>query len=144
MINVENSNLEYEQINQKIKKIQSFKESEKSFHFIPLSNYEIKKDIIEEFNPIINSLKKEIILNIKDIQNELKFYKLKSDKTRSIKTNILELNNLINKLNNKVNILNDENKMSYHLLNNNKKEKAKRNIQLISKKNLFLNNYEEN
>ena len=150
MINVGNQNeLNYEQINQKIKnsiklKFKTFNEPENSKNYIPLSKNEIRTEINKELNPILYSLKNEIHLNINDIENELKSFKLRNYKIKDINSNIFELNKITNYLKNREATLNYENILAKNLLYNISREKAKRNINLISKKNKFLNTYEEN
>ena len=150
MINVGNQNeLNYEQINQKIKnsiklKFKTFNEPENSKNYIPLSKNEIRTEINKELNPILYSLKNEIHLNINDIENELKSFKLRNYKIKDINSNIFELNKITNYLKNREATLNYENILAKNLLDNISREKAKRNINLISKKNKFLNTYEEN
>ena len=150
MINVGNQNeLNYEQINQKIKnsiklKYKTFNEPENSKNYIPLSKNEIRTEINKELNPILYSLKNEIHLNINDVENELKSFKLRNYKIRDINSNIFELNKITNYLKNREATLNYENILAKNLLDNISREKAKRNINLISKKNKFLNTYEEN
>ena len=150
MINVGNQNeLNYEQINQKIKnsiklKFKTFNEPENSKNYIPLSKNEIRTEINKELNPILYSLKNEIHLNINDVENELKSFKLRNYKIRDINSNIFELNKITNYLKNREATLNYEHILAKNLLDNISREKAKRNINLISKKNKFLNTYEEN
>ena len=150
MINFDNSsNLQYEQINQKIKNnlknnYLSFNESEKSIHYMPLNKKEIQKEIIKEFDPILNSLKNEYILKINDIYNEIKFFKLKRYKIKDTKNDILNESNRINLIKNKLITLKNETLLNNNILTNNLKEKTKRNINIVSKKNALIKNYEDN
>ena len=150
MIDVENQDeLKYEQINQKIKgniknSFISFNEPEKEMHYIPLNNKEIKNEIEKEYESILNSLKNEIILDINDIQNDLKSFKLSEYKIKDIKSDKLKINKSIDALVNKINNLKYENELTNILLSNITKGKNLKNIDLISKKNLFIKNYDKN
>ena len=150
MIDVENQDeLKYEQINQKIKgniknSFISFNEPEKEMHYIPLNNKEIKNEIEKEYESILNSLKNEIILDINDIQNDLKSFKLSGYKIKDIKSDKLKINKSIDTLVNKINNLKYENELTNILLSNITKGKNLKNIDLISKKNLFIKNYDKN
>ena len=150
MIDVENQDeLKYEQINQKIKgniknSFISFNEPEKEMHYIPLNNKEIKNEIEKEYESILNSLKNEIILDINDIQNDLKSFKLSGYKIKDIKSDKLKINKSIDALVNKINNLKYENELTNILLSNITKGKNLKNIDLISKKNLFIKNYDKN
>ena len=150
MIDVENQDeLKYEQINQKIKgniknSFISFNEPEKEMHYIPLNNKEIKNEIEKEYESILNSLKNEIILDINDIQNDLKSFKLSGYKIKDIKSDKLKINKSIDTLANKINNLKYENELTNILLSNITKGKNLKNIDLISKKNLFIKNYDKN
>ena len=150
MIDAENQDeLKYEQINQKIKgniknSFISFNEPEKEMHYIPLNNKEIKNEIEKEYESILNSLKNEIILDINDIQNDLKSFKLSGYKIKDIKSDKLKINKSIDTLVNKINNLKYENELTNILLSNITKGKNLKNIDLISKKNLFIKNYDKN
>ena len=150
MIDVENQDeLKYEQINQKIKgniknSFISFNEPEKEMHYIQLNNKEIKNEIEKEYESILNSLKNEIILDINDIQNDLKSFKLSGYKIKDIKSDKLKINKSIDTLANKINNLKYENELTNILLSNITKGKNLKNIDLISKKNLFIKNYDKN
>ena len=150
MIDVEiPDEMEYEQINQTIKnKIKdyylSFNEAEKGIHDIPLNNKETKNQIEKEYEPIFNSFKNEIILDINDIQNEIKSFKLNRYKVKDALSDKLKINNEIHSLVNNINTLKNENALVNNLVSNIEKEKNKRNIDLVSKKNILFESYEKN
>ena len=100
MMETENlNNTEYEQINQKINNSLFNELKQKSC--IPLNNNEINKQIQREFNPILHSLKNEIIAKINDIKSEIQYFKLKIYKFKEVNDNIIKGNNLINTIYNK-------------------------------------------
>ena len=142
MMEIENlNNTEYEQINQKINN-SLFNELENQKNCIPLNSKEINRQIQKEFNPILNSLKNEVIVKINDIKNEIKYFKLKNYKFKEVKDNIIKGNNLINTIYNKTYILKEKNIILNNILNNHKKSEAQKNINLVLQKNILLNNYE--
>ena len=90
MMEIENlNNTEYEQINQKINN-SLFNELENQKNCIPLNSKEINRQIQKEFNPILHSLKNEVIVKINDIKNEIKYFKLKNYKFKEVKDNIIK------------------------------------------------------
>ena len=142
MMEIENlNNTEYEQINQKINN-SLFNELENQKNCIPLNSKEINRQIQKEFNPILHSLKNEVIVKINDIKNEIKYFKLKNYKFKEVKDNIIKGNNLINTIYNKTYILKEKNIILNNILNNHKKSEAQKNINLVLQKNILLNNYE--
>ena len=142
MMEIENlNNTEYEQINQKINN-SLFNELKNQKNCIPLNSKEINRQIQKEFNPILHSLKNEVIVKINDIKNEIKYFKLKNYKFKEVKDNIIKGNNLINTIYNKTYILKEKNIILNNILNNHKKSEAQKNINLVLQKNILLNNYE--
>ena len=142
MMEIENlNNTEYEQINQKINN-SLFNELKNQKNCIPLNSKEINRQIQKEFNPILHSLKNEVIVKINDIKNEIKYFKLKNCKFKEVKDNIIKGNNLINTIYNKSYILKEKNIILNNILNNHKKSEAQKNINLVLQKNILLNNYE--
>ena len=150
MISVEKPNiLEYEEINQKIKdnllnKYKFFNKPEISRYFIPITNKETKEEISKECYPKLNSLKNKIVLDIRDIKNEIKSFRLNNYTTNDIKSNISKSNYEINLLNNKIKILIHDVMFSNNLMKNHIKEKSMLNINLISKKNKLSDNIDDN
>ena len=142
MMEIENlNNTEYEQINQKINN-SLFNELKNQKNCIPLNSKEINRQIQKEFNPILHSLKNEVIVKINDIKNEIKYFKLKNCKFKEVKDNIIKGNNLINTIYNKSYILKEKNIILNNILNNHKKSEAQKNINLVLQKNILLNKYE--
>ena len=135
----------YDHINIKIKK--DIKHSFESFNeknytnIIPLSTIEIKNEVIKETSPLIFSLKNKINYENLKNKNEMEFFLLRNHKKRSIKNNIIDINDKINEINNEIKVLQDKNLFERISIKKNKDINSLNCAKLSEKVKLFLMYY---
>ena len=137
----------YDHINIKIKKDikQSFESfNEKNYtNIIPLNTNEIKNEVIKETSPLLFSLKNKINYENLKNKNEMEFFLLRNHKKRSIRNNIIDINDKINEINNKIIDLQDKNLFDRIHIKNNKDFHSENHAYLNEKIKVFLIYYEK-
>ena len=112
-------------------------------NIIPLNTNEIKNEVIKETSPLLFSLKNKINYENLKNKNEMEFFLLRNHKKRSIKNNIIDINDKINEINNKIIDLQDKNLFDRIHIKNNKDFHSENYAYLNEKIKVFLIYYEK-
>ena len=118
--------------------------NEKNYtNIIPLNTNEIKNEVIKETSPLLFSLKNKINYENLKHKNEMEFFLLRNHKKRSIRNNIIDINDKINEINNKIIDLQDKNLFDRIHIKNNKDFHSENHAYLNEKIKVFLIYYEK-
>ena len=144
---MENVINKYDFINTKIKTDirQSFKpfNNKNYLNIIPLSQIEIRNEVIKETSPILFSFKNNVKYSTLINLNEIMFARLTNHKMENFKNKILDLKSKIKEINNKIKVIENNNLNLLNIINDNKESRLQNNEDIIQKEKFFFKYYEK-
>ena len=144
---MENVINKYDFINTKIKTDirQSFKpfNNKNYINIIPLSQIEIRNEVIKETSPILFSFKNKVKYSTLINLNEIMFAKLTNHKMEIFKNKILDIKSKIKEINNKIKVIENNNLNLLNIINDNKESRLQNNEDIIQKEKFFFKYYEK-